>query len=561
VEEHSILLSCFVGKEETHGVAICVTILLSQNAGSFNPRSEILIVNDPRFSLIREIGRTGFSIVDEVDSRTSSGVRLARKRLQDDARADPKQRARFRREVQILRQLKHPNIVPILDSGLQSDDPWFTMPLAEGNLAQEIVPGVGLTDDRIRSILGQLLDALEYAHARGVIHRDLSPRNVLFLNATVVVSDFGLGRELSAIDQLTSDGERGGTHGYTAPEQWSNLHEATEQSDIFGLGGLLFHMATGLRPMAMTSQTLPSKYGYVIRRCMHDDPEKRYQSIAALREDFDRLWLPNMDAAPASVLAETYLARAEVDHEQFGMLIELYQRHADDEALYRRTLPLWSNKLLGMLLRQDPDAFSEILTVFEKHVEGHLQFDYVDIVGNFLERVYRVSQDPEIRRLVLARLLIMGEHHNRFHSGRLFARLAASAQGSAEVLTIRSVLFDHPAAARWVAEFMQGKSIPKLISDAIANLRGESPMLALPANQSTAKLPSVASARSPHFSGQVVFHPKFGRGQVVEVKPRGSDHEVAVVFDRFGHKRLLASFAMLEVASDQEQSIPRKYLD
>jgi eukaryotic-like serine/threonine-protein kinase len=524
-------------------------------------RSSVCSVGDLGLGKIREIGRTAFSIVEEVGGLPESGARIARKRLQDDVRSDLKQRARFRREVQILRQLQHPNIVPILDSDLESNDPWFTMPLAEGNLEREIVPGVGLADDQIKSILGQLLDALEYAHAHGVIHRDLSPRNVLFVNGKVMVSDFGLSRELNATDQLTSDGERGGTHGYTAPEQWTNLHEATEQSDIFGLGCLLFHMATGLRPMAMTSQSLPSRYRYLIRRCMHDDPQKRYQSIAALRADLELLWLPDSSTVPASALAETYLNEAEIDHERLGMLIELYQRHPDDETLYRRTLPLWSHRLLVMLLRQDPDAFFEILTVFDKHIEGHLQFEYVDTVGNFLERVYRVSQDQEVRRLVLARLLIMGEHHNRYHSGRLFARLVAAAQSSADVLTIRSILFDYPAAARWVAEFMQGKSIPKLVSDAIANVRGESPVLALPARQPTAKLPVVSSARSPHFSGQVVIHPKFGSGLVVEVKPRGSDYEVAVDFDQFGRKRLLASLANLEVATDQVRGIPRKYLD
>ncbi|MFN8593489.1 MAG: serine/threonine-protein kinase [Thermomicrobiales bacterium] len=489
-------------------------------------------------SQLGELGRGSFGVVEAV---IVGGRRVARKRLRSDCRNTPKYRARLRREAEIMQQLRHPNIMPILDAELDNSDPWFAMPAATGSLANEVVAAVGLSLESIRELFSQILDAVEYAHREGVIHRDLSPSNILMINDRVVVTDFGLGRTASGSRDLTSLGEKGGTLGYTAPEQLDDLHGATEQSDIYSLGSLLLFMATGRYPMAVTRDLQPERFRHIVLRCRREDPSKRYSSVAELRADFDAVWRPETDAMPPKQQANILLAANEPAQMQIERLVDLYLRHWDDEALYKDTLPLWSDDLLERVEFHDPEAFREIIVFFDRHVSGQLQFSYVDKATNFLAQVYRLTGDEDLRISTLERILVMGAQHNRFHARRTFWKIVEGASMRVALL-VRQILFAHPSETKWAAEEQSRRNIPPLVLDTIDAIIGIGPRPALPAPREPARLAAVAS-RQRFLPMQKVIHPKFGRGSVVDVADRGSDQEVVVEFHGYGRKHLLASFA------------------
>ncbi len=150
-------------------------------------------------------------------------------------------KARFRREIEVLRSLSHPNIVPVLDVDEESGDQplWYTMPWAAYSLHDV---GQGLTDSELLEVVEHVVSALEALHSVHGAHRDVTPGNVLRIEedgrGRWVVSDFGLARKApgQTTAALTVVGGMYGTDQFAAPECWDDAHDADVRTDIFGLG-------------------------------------------------------------------------------------------------------------------------------------------------------------------------------------------------------------------------------------------------------------------------------------------------------------------------------------
>jgi len=180
---------------------------------------------------------------------------------------------RFRREITVASALSHPNILPLLGSGeVAGADgeslPYYVMPLVEGEaLDQRIKREQRLPIPDALRITREILDALEYAHAHGVIHRDIKPANVLLSGAHAVVADFGLARMLP-ISELSSSGGTSitvsgvavGTPVYMSPEQALGDRHIDARTDLFSLGCVLYEMLTGTAPFeAATGQSIVAR--------------------------------------------------------------------------------------------------------------------------------------------------------------------------------------------------------------------------------------------------------------------------------------------------------------
>src|SRR6476620_11723616 len=161
-------------------------------------------------------------------------------------------RDRFRREIQVAAQLQHPHVVPLLSAGEQGDLLWYTMPFIEGeSLRAALERKRKFTPREVTRILHDVVDALAFAHERGVIHRDIKPANILTQGAHSLVADFGVAKALSAsmpLSGVTTTGLAIGTPAYMAPEQLAGDPNADHRIDIYAVGLFAYELLSGHSP-------------------------------------------------------------------------------------------------------------------------------------------------------------------------------------------------------------------------------------------------------------------------------------------------------------------------
>lgn len=162
--------------------------------------------------------------------------------------SDPQFVARFKQEAQVLAKLQHPHILPVFDFGEAEGYTYIVMPFIESGTLIDLLKGQPLPLQQIRRVVSQLGDALDYAHSRGLVHRDVKPSNVLLdERGNCLLTDFGLAKIVEGSMNLTTSGAVLGTPAYMSPEQ--GLGQTPDgRSDIYSLGVILYEMATGRAP-------------------------------------------------------------------------------------------------------------------------------------------------------------------------------------------------------------------------------------------------------------------------------------------------------------------------
>jgi TonB family protein len=199
------------------------------------------------FHVVRLIGRGGMGTVYEafepgLDRRVALKI-LPAASLHEEAFA-----RRFNQEARVIASLEHPNIVPIYASGIDDGSAWLSMRLLSGGTLSDLLTGGPLNPERTVSILRGVARALDHAHARGVVHRDVKPGNILLDDdGNACVADFGLARLMEGGSAFTRVGVVVGTPQYMAPEQALG-GEIDHRCDIYGLGIVAFEMLDGAPP-------------------------------------------------------------------------------------------------------------------------------------------------------------------------------------------------------------------------------------------------------------------------------------------------------------------------
>src|SRR5579871_6794524 len=162
---------------------------------------------------------------------------------------------RFRLEAKALAKLSHPNIVVVHDAGEESGHLYIIMEyVSGGTLKQRIAPGMSVVE--IQRVTREVASALTYAHAVGIIHRDVKPVNVLMdPNGRSVLSDFGIAKVLEGSERLTGTGAGVGTPEYMSPEQCRGNVVVDARADIYALGVMLYEMLTGRPPFLADNYT------------------------------------------------------------------------------------------------------------------------------------------------------------------------------------------------------------------------------------------------------------------------------------------------------------------
>jgi serine/threonine protein kinase len=391
-----------------------------------------------RYREVSKLGSGGFGEVTSV-KRADDATLYARKTLQLDDDAALK---RFAREVRILSSLDHPNIIKIVDQHLEADPYYYVMPLYRHSLASEVPSLVG-DEARIAKIFGAILDAIEYAHAQGVVHRDLKAENVLMnSDDDLVVSDFGLGRHIdSATTRQTQSGVGMGTLAYMAPEQLYDFKNADQRSDIFSLGRMLYELHTGpLVPSVQDTALLPPGIRQVVVRCTQSAPERRFQNVTDLKKAWALLTGTTereSDRAEFDRLRAEVVSATTLDSDRVDRLFELLARFASDRDLLHKSVMQIPAAVFTLAFSSEPDEVRDLITAFADFTaDQSWGFEYTDQIADVCRSLHAAISDPELRAALTACTLNVGIRHNRWHVLGVFGDLASAKLSRAEELAL-----------------------------------------------------------------------------------------------------------------------------
>lgn len=261
------------------------------------------------FVLLEVIGRGGMGVVYKARQLGINRI-VALKMVLAGGSADQTTLDRFRAEAEAAGKLDHPHIVPVYQFGVHQGHPYLAMGLVEGVSLKDRLAEGPLPIREAAELVARIARAIDYAHQRGVVHRDIKPHNILMdERGQPRVTDFGLAKSLVDDSGMTATGQILGTPSFMPPEQArGEADRVTASADIYSLGATLYALLTGRPPFqgASVSETLLQVVHHepipprrlqpsvsvdletICLECLHKEPGRRYSSAAALADDLER---------------------------------------------------------------------------------------------------------------------------------------------------------------------------------------------------------------------------------------------------------------------------------
>jgi serine/threonine protein kinase len=314
--------------------------------------SALLGLIEGRYYILDQIGRGGMTTVHKaLDLQEDREVAI--KLLAPYLVKDPNFKARFEREVEVLRKLEHPNIVPILSFGEHEGAPFIVMPyMSTGTLTDKLKSGPVTPKEGAR-LMSEVSSALMYAHEQGIVHRDIKPSNILLdEDGTALLSDFGLAHLTDDHESLTGSAVIG-TPAYMSPEQCQGS-PIDARSDQYSLGVVLYHLTTGYLPYEADTPmgvvlkhvneplprprdlnpNLPEPIEAVLIKALAKNPAHRYSTISDFNAAFQTALKISLERVTGSGgwASQLYRVTQVIDRMRFQGRVRL------DEVWQRRTV-------------------------------------------------------------------------------------------------------------------------------------------------------------------------------------------------------------------------------
>lgn len=240
---------------------------------------------------------------------------------------------RFRREARVIARLDNTHIVPVYDFDEHDGQPYIVLKFIDGQTLGDRMKGLPFSKSEVLKIISAVGNGLQYAHNRGVLHRDTKPSNVLIASdGRVYLTDFGLARILENASSLTGDMIVGTPH-YISPEQAVNAEKLDEGTDIYSFGVMIYEIVVGCLPFEADTAfsviedhiykppplptsikpDLPEEVGQVLLKALAKQRSDRYEKVTDLVNAFKKAWLPN--------IAQSNISSTTMESSEFATLL------------------------------------------------------------------------------------------------------------------------------------------------------------------------------------------------------------------------------------------------
>lgn len=379
--------------------------------------------------VIENINHGGFGVIDKV--KCDDGHIYARKTFSpaEQFKADKtlynRLKARFIREVKTQKVLPGEYFMPILYDNLDVANPYFIMPLADDVYTSEIEECK--SENRNPEGLADVLNALEFLHDKGLVHRDLKPQNILKHNGVWKLADFGLvsqDKEILSQTITTSNGAFGTAH-YCAPEQAIEFNRITPQADIYSFGAILHDIFSDGHRVPYSELNAPGEIGQIIAKCTKHKKEQRFKSIKNIRTKL------------LTFLANEKTSKKQSDIEWLDKFADLNKWDEDmfeNFVFYTKNNPAFqqiifkqiTEEALALMESMNKDLFNEFsLSYLEWAYNSSFQFDYCDVVANIIFYIFQHTKDIEVKAKCAVSAAEVGRSHNRWYVMKYVIRMSS----------------------------------------------------------------------------------------------------------------------------------------
>lgn len=373
----------------------------------------------PKYKQVKAIGTGSFANAFKYELE---GVPICVKQLKKEYYNNPDYVKRFKREIQILKELKgHKNIIEIIEDGEKTDKKqlWYSMTLGSDNLYNFIKKKNDLDLKERLCIFEQIVNAIKYGHSKSILHRDLSPNNILIIGndiENVKVCDFGLGKNSKSLSKYTHSEIQGyGQRYYVAPEQLISLKHTNSHSDTYALGKVLYFIITGKDPINIKG----TDFKTLIDKATDDEKNNRHCDI----ENFEIEYLGIKNLIFNSKITSGYKnlkdisLQTEIDWSEFHFVFNKQDTNLTQDNYVTPIIKILINKSnLNDYYKAVNLTIEEFINKFTENLFNvRIDFELLDNIGDIFINVYHFSKNNQIKLLILCKLWSLFCYFNRYY--------------------------------------------------------------------------------------------------------------------------------------------------